>query len=158
MRLHELTRTFRIALLLAIVTIACGGSGRGPDRTVRRLIAALNDRDVHRVLACIDPREERMLNASFRLVEKATGIPLNDIFELVPAIHQLRGGGLHDDVRFTRVRILRRTITGNTAHLVVGLTSMSRAGGAESTHDQQVDFVLENFEDGGWRVVGVGGL
>jgi hypothetical protein len=140
--------------LLLLVLLGCGG-GRGPDRTVRRFFRAMNDKDVSQLLSCIDPRQERMMRAAFRLVEKATGFPIDDFFELLPGLQQAFGDQLREDFRFSQLRIRSREITGTTARVLVSVKSTYRSGSLRSTRTEELEFSLEEFEDAGWRIISI---
>lgn len=141
---------------LLLLVLACGGADRGPDRIVRRFFRALNDRDVNQVLSCVDPRQERLLRATFRLVEKATGLPVDDILEMLPGLHQAFGDQIREDFRFTNIRIHSRSVAGNTARLVVSVKSSYRSGTFVTERLEHFEFTLEKFDEAGWRIVAVG--
>jgi hypothetical protein len=144
-------------MMTAIVVITAGcGSNRGPERTVRRFFRAMNEKDVNKLLACVDPRQERLFKATFRVLERATGFPLNDFFEMIPGLHQSFGSGTADDVHFSHMRIRSRKITGLTARVVVSVKATSRSRtGTSATSVQEIEFLLENFEEAGWRITGL---
>lgn len=145
-----------ILLVLAVVTVvSCGRAERGPERTVRRFFRAMNDKDVNQLLSCIDPRQERMLKATFRLIEKATGFPVDDLIELIPGLSQAFGDRVPEDVRFARIRVRSRDVSGTTARMRVSARATYRSGALVSTRDEELDFTLEDFEEAGWRIVAV---
>lgn len=146
---------FAILVALGSVLAACSHRETGPDRTVRRFFRAMNEKDVTQMLSCFDPRQERMFKASFRLAEKVTGFPVADFFELVPGLHQAFGASIHDDFRFSHVRIRSRDITGTTALVRVSVKSTVRVHGIESSRVDDVEFTLARFEEGGWRIVAI---
>jgi hypothetical protein len=115
----------------------------------------MNEKDVNRLLSCVEPRQERMLRATFRLIEKATGIPIDDVLELLPGLHQAFGDQVSEDFRFAQIRVRSRDVSGTTARLRVSVRSTYRSGGVVSTQDEEFEFALENFEEAGWRIVAV---
>lgn len=144
-----------LLLLLSAALGACSGRERGPDRTVRRFFRAMNEKDVNQLLSCVDPKQERMLKATFRLIEKATGFPMDDVFELLPGLHQAFGAQIREDFRFTKIRIRSRDVSGTTAKLVVSVNSLYRSGTRETKRLEDFEFTLEQFEEAGWRITGV---
>ncbi|HEX2122767.1 MAG TPA: hypothetical protein VHL59_14110 [Thermoanaerobaculia bacterium] len=148
-------RTIAVAGLMVFLFAACGGGNRGPDRTVRRFFSALNDRDVNQMLSCVDPRQERLLRATFRLVEKATGLPVDEILEMLPGLHQAFGSHMREDFRFTNVRVRSRDVSRDSARLTVSVKSSYRTGGLVTTRLEHFEFMLEKFEEAGWRIVSV---
>jgi hypothetical protein len=140
---------------LLLIVAACGGGNRGPDRTVRRFFRALNEKDVHQMLTCVDPRQERLLRATFRMVEKVTGLPVDDILEMIPGLHQAFGDHIREDFRFTNVRIRSRDVSGNSARVTVSVKSSYRSRGLVTTRHEHFEFALEEFEEAGWRIVSV---
>jgi hypothetical protein len=148
-------RTITVACLMVWLVAACGGGDRGPDRIVRRFFRALNDKDVNLVLSCVDPKQERFLRATFRVVEKATGVPVDDLLEMLPGLHQAFGSHMREDFRFTKVRIRSRDLSGDEARVTVSVESSYRSGGLVTTRLEHFDFALEKFEEAGWRIVSV---
>jgi hypothetical protein len=130
-------------------------SRRGPERTVLRFFHAMNDKDVNLLLTCFDPRQERLFRATFRLVEKATGFPITDVFELLPGLNQAFGGQAPEDFRFSQVRVVSRDIDGTSARLGVTVRATYRTGGRESVRTEHLEFLLEKFDEDGWRIIGV---
>jgi hypothetical protein len=158
MRANGMARTDRIALLLlsiAILSVAvsCRRHERGPELAVRRFFRAMNEKDVNQLLSCVDPRQERMFKATFRLVEKATGFPLDDVLELLPGLHQAFGSEMPEDIHFTRIRVRSREHFGTKARLRVTVRSTYRARGMVSAQDESFEFTLEYFREHGWRIV-----
>jgi hypothetical protein len=155
LRVLVMRRIVLVACLLSLVLAACSGGNRGPDRTIRRFFRGLNEKDVNQVLSCVDPRQERFLRATFRVVEKATGLPVDDILEMLPGLHQAFGQHLREDFRFANIRVRTREIDGDTARVTVSVKSSYRSGSLVTTRVEHFDFALEKFEKVGWRIVSV---
>jgi hypothetical protein len=145
------------ALLIWLMTaLACSG-GSKPRRTVERFLQAFNDKDVNALLTCIDPKQERLFRASFRIIEKVTGgrLPLEDIFEAIPVLYQQFQGMLPQDLRFTDISLGDAQVGGDDAQINVTMTLVARAEGSEMIHKQTMVFSLRRFEEEGWRITGV---
>jgi hypothetical protein len=125
----------------------------GPQSTVRRFIQAFSQKDVEVMLTCIDPRQERMFRAGFKIIEKLSGgmLPLKDILDLYPGLNQVLQGRLSDDFGFRDVRIVNERIVGQDAEVTAVLTAWTRSRGVESTEAQTMRFALHRFEEG-WRI------
>lgn len=150
-----MSRIVRARLLLSLLLLLACGGGSGPDRTIRRFFRAMNEKDVNQFLSCIDLRQERMMRAAFRLVEKATGFPVDDLFELLPGLHQAFGDQLQEDFRFSNIRIRSREIAGHTARLLVSVQSTYRSGDLCSTRTEDLEFTLMRFDEAGWRITAI---
>lgn len=139
----------------AMALVSCGRAEPGPERTVRRFFRAMNEKDVNRLLSCVDPRQERIFKATFRLIEKATGFPVDDLFEILPGLHEAFGDRVPEDFRFAQVRVRSREVSGTTARLRVSVKTTYRSGSLISTQTEELEFALEHFEEAGWRIIGV---
>lgn len=146
-------RPLLIAVVLAMP--ACANSAR-PEATVRRFIQAFNDKDLNNLLACVDPQQERMFRASFRLVDRFTGglLPLEDLLELVPGLYQVFQGRLSSDFRLRDIRVYKAKISGDEAEVTVLLTASMQSGRVQKDERQQLRFILRQFDEG-WRIVSV---
>jgi hypothetical protein len=144
-----------MALLLSFALVSCSRTP-GPEPVVERFLRAFNDKDVNVLLSCVDPRQERLFRASFRIVEKLTGgwFPMEDILELVPGLYQAFQKDLSEDFSLRDIRVYRATISGEEAQVPVILTASARSRGVASASIQRVRFRLCRFEEG-WRIVGI---
>ena len=144
------------AALLLFGFVACRKEEGGPEPVVERFLQALNAKDLNVVLGCIDPRQERMFRASFRLVEKFTGgkLPVEDLLELVPGLYQIFQEKLATDFTFRNVQVYRAKTNGGNTDVPVILTASTRTGSTQQDQVQRVHFVLRQFEEG-WRIVGI---
>ena len=144
------------AVVVGLGSASCGKQQSRPEPVVERVLQALNDKDVKVILACIDPRQERMFQASFRLVEKFTGgkLPVEDLLELVPGLYQILQDKLATDFSFRNVQVYRAKTNGADTEVPVQLTSSTRTAAAQQDQVQRVVFVLREFEEG-WRIVGI---
>jgi hypothetical protein len=144
------------AALLLFGFVACRKEEGGPEPVVECFLQALNAKDVNVVLGCIDPRQERMFRASFRLVEKFTGgkLPVEDLLELVPGLYQILQNKLAADFSFRNVQVYRAKTNGGDTEVPVLLTTSTRTGAAQQDQVQRVRFILREFEEG-WRIVGI---
>lgn len=127
----------------------------GPEATVRRFVQALNDKDMNQFLSCIDPRQERMFRAAFRVVEGVTGLPLNDLFEMFPGINQVLGRQSSEDFWFSNLVTKSRVARGEFAEITISVTSHIRSAGRERTSQEDLLFKLQRFEEAGWRITEV---
>jgi hypothetical protein len=134
--------------------IACGPS-HAPENVVMRFFRAVNDKDINRLLQCVDPRQERMYRATFRIIERATGVPLHDLLEVVPGLAQIFGDQMAEDIRFSEIRVLSREVSRDTATVRVSLRSTYRSGRESRTQRESMEFVLERFDKAGWRITHV---
>jgi hypothetical protein len=141
------------AWLLTLMLVGACQLGPRPEATVRRFLQSLNDKDVNLMLTCVDPRQERMLRAAFRIVESLTGFPLQDLFELFPGLNQIFGQRNPEDFRFSNIRVTDRSVEGELAQVTVSLTSHIRSQGVEQTRQEKVRFRLQKFEGFGWRII-----
>ena len=142
--------------VLVLLMSGCSGGNRGPDRTVRRFFRAMNEKDVNQLLSCVDPKQERLLRATFRLVEKTIGLPVEGLLKMLPGLHQAFGEHMPEDFRFTNVRVQSRYLSGNTARLTVSVKSSCRSGGPVTTRLEHFELTLEEFEEEGRGIVAVG--
>lgn len=143
-------------LVCLLVALSCGGSAK-PRNTVERFLQSFNDRDFNVLLSCIDPKQERLVRASFRIIEKVTGgaLPVEDIFEAVPGLYQQFQGVLPQDLRFTNVRFGNTRVSGEDSQVEVMLALAARTEGSETIHKQTMVFFLRHFEEEGWRITRV---
>jgi hypothetical protein len=144
-----------MAVLLLFALVGCRTSP-GPEPVVERFLRAFNDKDVNVLLACVDPRQERLFRASFRIVEKLTGgwFPVEDVLELVPGLYQAFQKDLSEDFSLRDVQVYRATINGEEAQVPVILTASARSRGVVKDARQRMQFRLRRFDEG-WRIVGI---
>ena len=142
--------------LVAVATSACSRTPR-PDDTVTRFLRAANEKDVNGMLGCVDPKQERMFRASFRIVEKVTGglLPVEDLLEMVPGLLGLFQNQLGEDFSFRDVQVRRGTVKGEGSEVMVVLTLWQRSRGSEKTDRRVLWFALRRFDDVGWRITGI---
>ena len=145
-------------LLLAVyflMSVGCTSAPR-PEVTVRQFLKAFNEKDLNRLLTCVDPKQERMFRASFRLIERLTGgrLPVEDLLELVPGMYQMLESRVSEDVKFRDVRVGRGRISAEDAEVPVSLTVLTRSRGLENSQQQELRFALRRFHEG-WRIVGI---
>jgi hypothetical protein len=147
--------TAAFAVVFASLAVWSCQPASGPDRTVRKFVKAMNDKDVNVVLTCVDPKQERMFRAAFRIVEKISGyrFPVEDLLDLLPGLNQLLGEQLQEDFSFSNMKILARSVSGDTARLTAAVTSVIKSQGTRRTQTDSVEFVLRQFEEEGWRIV-----
>jgi len=109
------------------------------------------------MLGCVDPKQERMFRASFRIVEKVTGgrLPLEDLLEMVPGLLQLFQDKLGEDFGFRDVQVRRGTVKGEESEVLVVLTLWQRSRGSEKADRRVLWFALRQFDDVGWRITGI---
>jgi hypothetical protein len=141
--------------LVLLASVACR-TENGPEPVVERFLRAFNDKDLNVMLTSIDPRQERMFRASFRLVEKFSGgrLPVEDLLELVPGLYQIFQNRLSADFSLRDFQVYRATTNGEQADVPVILTASTRSGGVQKDERQRLHFVLRQFEEG-WRIVGL---
>ena len=142
--------------ILTVGFVGCQSTGHAPEPVVERFLRAVNDKDLNTILTCIDPRQERMFRASFRLLEKFTGgkLPVEDLLELVPGLYQILQNKLAADFSFRNVQVYRAKTNGGDTEVPVLLTTSTRTGAAQQDQVQRVRFILREFEEG-WRIVGI---
>jgi len=123
---------------------------------VRHFLRAFNDKDLNVLLTCVDPKQERMFRASFRLIEKFTRgrLPVEDLLELVPGIYQMLQSHASEDINFRDVHVGKGRISGEDAEVPVSLTVSARSRGLENTQQQDLRFALRRFDEG-WRIIGI---
>lgn len=117
---------------------------------------AVNDKDVNTLLACVDPRQERLFRSTFRLVEKFTGggVPIEDLLEMVPGLYQRLGQHLQEDLLFDRINVGRSLVSGDEADVPVTWEAVQRSGSRKARSTQSFVFRLRRFEEG-WRITGI---
>ena len=127
-----------------------------PEPVVERFLRAFNEKDLNVMLTCVDPKQERMFRASFRLIEKFTGgrLPVEDLMDLVPGLYQLLQDKLSADLNLRDIQVYRATINGEEAEVPVVLTAVERSAGTQREEKRQVRFAVRQFEEG-WRIVGI---
>lgn len=147
--------TAAFALIFASLGLWSCQPASGPDRTVRKFVKAMNDKDVNVLLTCVDPKQERMFRAAFRIAEKISGyrFPVEDLLEILPGLNQLLGDQLQEDFSFSEMRILARSVSGGTARLTASVTSVIKSQGTRRSQTDNIEFVLRQFEEEGWRIV-----
>jgi len=145
-----------ILLLAALVSVGCQKAEKRPEPVVERFLHAMNDKDVNVMLTCIDPRQERMFRASFRLVEKFTGgrLPVEDLLELLPGLYQLFRDKVAADVRVGQFQVYRAKLTGQDGEVPVWLTEIRRAADEQKDTECRLLFRVRQFDEG-WRIVGI---
>jgi hypothetical protein len=156
-RLRRTRFAFLAACLFAALLVgsaACGPS-RAPENVVHRFFRAVNDKDINRLLQCVDPRQERMYRATFRIIERATGVPLHDLLEVVPGLTQIIGDQITEDIHFSEIGVLSREVSRDTATVRVSVNSTYRSGRESRTQRENMEFVLERFDKAGWRITHV---
>jgi hypothetical protein len=139
--------TFALICIAALSN--CGPSTR-PEKTVRTFVQAINDRDLNLLLTCIDPRQERMFRGGFRIIERFTNLPLQDILEMIPGLSQLFITDNFQQLNFSNVRVVRRSVHQDTAIITVSAQVSSGSAIAENT----IDFVMQRFELS-WRIMSI---
>lgn len=142
-------------LWMMLLLTACTGD-QGPEPVVERFIQTVNDKDVNNLLSCVDPRQERMLRASFRLVENFTGgaLPVEDLLELLPGLYQLLRNDLRADVTLQDIQVFRAIVNGDESEVPVMLTASARSARDQTNEQLRLRFKLRRFEEG-WRIVGI---
>ncbi len=145
-----------LAAVLLVVSSSCKKEESGPEPVVERFLQALNEKDVNTMLTCIDPKQERMFRASFRLAEKLTGgkLPMEDLLELIPGLYQIFQDRIGADFNYRNVQVYRAKANGGDAEVPVMLTASTRKGALQNDQVQRVRFVMRQFDDG-WRIVGI---
>jgi hypothetical protein len=146
--------TVCLATMLLLLQ-ACSGE-QGPELVVERFIQTVNDRDLNNMLSCVDPKQERMLRVSFRLVERLTGggLPVEDLLELLPGLYQLLRKDLDGDVILQDVQVYKARISGDESEVPVMLTASVRSTGKRKNEEVRLRFKLHRFEEG-WRIVDI---
>ncbi len=153
MRLRVVLTSSVVASALLLAS-ACGVESR-PERSVVRFLQALNDKDVNVMITCVDPRQERMLRAGFRIVENISRLPLRDMFEMLPGLNQIFEDQIPEDFHLSDIRVTDRTVHGEVAEVIVSLTSHVRSKGIDQPHQEKLQFQLRKFERVGWRIAGI---
>jgi hypothetical protein len=143
----------RFVAPLAICALIACGHGPTPERTVRRFFRAMNEKDINQLLTCFDPRQERLFKATFRIVEKSTGVPLHDLFEMMPGLQQAFGDQGPEDFSYSNIRVLSRKVSDSEALISVSAKATYRSRRQEQSQIEKFDFVLQRFEDAGWRII-----
>lgn len=146
-----------VAIIFVMMAVAsCSSARKGPEPVVERFVQSINDKDVKVMLTCIDPRQERLFRASFRLVEKFTGgrLPVEDLLELVPGLYQIFRSDLASDFSIQNSQVYRAKMNGADAEVPVLLTTSFRANGIQKDEKLRLHVVLRQFEEG-WRIVGI---
>ena len=138
-----------------LMSVGCTSTPR-PETTVKHFLKAFNEKDVNVLLTCVDPKQERMFRASFRLIERLTGgrLPVEDLLELVPGMYQMFQSQVSEDVKFLDVHVGRGRVSGEDAEVPVSLTVLARSRGLENSQQQELRFALRRFHEG-WRIVGI---
>jgi hypothetical protein len=149
----------RVAVLCSALLLLGGCEPRSsPESVVTTFISAINDKDVNRMLDCVDPRQERLFRATFQIVERLTGIPVASLLDILPGLAQLLPPGQVDDFRFSDSRIVDKQVSGTDAHVTVSLDYVQISRGTSTRTRETVQFVLRNFDEAGWRIVGMRGV
>lgn len=143
---------------MALGCATCSPAKKGPEPVVERFLRAINGKDLNVMLTCIDPSQERMFRASFRLVEKFTGgrLPVEDLLELVPGLYQILQDKLANDFVISSFQVYRAKINGAEAEVPVILTASTRYGSVRKDEQQRLHFTLHEFEEG-WRITKIPG-
>ena len=145
-----------LSLTFVLVVAGCKADRRGPEPVVERFIRSINDKDLNVLLTCVDPRQERLFRASFRIVERFTGgrLPVTDLLELVPGLYQIFQNNLDSDYHIRDFQVYRANINGEKAEVPVRFTTSVRNAGNVTDEPVRLRFRLERFEEG-WRIVGI---
>lgn len=153
---HPLCRRQVAVAILALTSVACNNTAKGPEPVVERFLRSVNDKDLNVMLSCIDPRQERMFRASFRLVEKITGgnLPVQDLLELVPGLYQIFRNNLDADFSVQDFHVYRAKVDGDEAEVPIILTVFTRSGAITKAEKLRLHFTMHRF-DADWRIVGI---
>ena len=147
---------FLCILVACSITISGCRSVPRPEVTVRSFVRAFNEKDFNVLLTCIDPKQERLFRASFRLVEKFTGgrLPVDEVLELIPGMYQMLQSQMPEDLNFEDARFGGSRVHGGEAVVPVSLMVVAKSRGVNETHPQELAFLLHRFDEG-WRIVGI---
>lgn len=140
---------------LCLMSAGCASVAR-PEATVEHFVQAFNEKDLNVMLSCVDPKQERMLRASLRVVEKLSGgrLAAEDLLEMIPGLYQMIQSQVSEDINFRDLDVGRGQISGENAEVPVSLTVLTRSRGLENARQKQFLFVLRQFDEG-WRIVGI---
>jgi hypothetical protein len=139
-----------VAVILALSS--CGPDP--PEAVVDAFVQAVNDKDINRMLECIDPRQERVVRLGFRLVGALTGIPVEAVIDAIPGLAQLLPAGAAPELRLSNFSIIERQVHGDQARITASLTHTYIGGPRRTQNDPvTVHFHLRRFEEKGWRIV-----
>ena len=142
-------------MIFCFAVPACAPGPR-PENTVGRFFRSMNDKDVNSLLRCIDPRQERMYRASFRMIERFSRgrIPVEDMLELVPGLYQLFQEQITEDFKFRDLRIGSARLSGGDATVPATVTVVTKTRGSGQAQSQNIIFTLRRFDEG-WRIIGI---
>lgn len=165
----------RVIALVVLVTMVFGGywayTNYFSDRqvaVVKKLLNAMNDKDINTIMECLDPNQEQIYNAMSSLAGKVvgsiTGINLDfkQIAAFLPIMwpeitkEEMNNGNMSDviDHKYYFKGVKSRKNVDDMVELVidVDVESVFRDG-HKTTETQEGPVYLKNYPGNGWRVV-----
>lgn len=126
-----------------------------PSDTVNRFINAINDSDYNTLVSCLDPKIEKFYNAAGNIVGGLTGVKVQDVMDLFPALASHAGSqGEVEVLQFKNPEIVSEKIFGDTAYVTVKseITGGNSSGIKPGMY--RLIFVMKKFNEG-WRVTDI---
>jgi len=147
---------------LAIVVILLGAIVAGyfmflapkPEKVIYKFADAFNSMDLKTMFSCLDPKEEALYNSLPGLVGSFTGLPMDEMMNLVPfLIDEGQSAGEIGEYKMTVKRIVSKEVSGDDAivHAEIHIRYDDKDSGLLD-ETQVVKFVLKKF-DQGWRIM-----
>lgn len=123
-----------------------------PHDVVYKFFNALNEKDFNTAITCLDPKYEKMYNATSNILQSFIGISLKDVADLFPALFEFAQyeSGDTSDVRFEVKDIVSEEISGDKATVVVNLEVKDETGKVVDGGNGAI--YLQQFNDG-WRII-----
>lgn len=123
-----------------------------PLDVVYKFFNALNEKDINTAMTCVDPKYEKMYNATSNILESFIGVSIRDVADLFPALLEFAKyeSGDTSDIRFEIKRVVSEDIAGDRATVVIDVEVQDETG---QTVDGGLGTVyLQKFNEG-WRIV-----
>lgn len=125
-----------------------------PVNIVKKFVSALNDKDINKIVTCIDPKQEKVYKATSSILKTFIKVDLQDIADLVPAFYDYsKAYGNYADLHIEILDIVSSSTSGSKSTVVlnVKITSIDQDN-RKTTETGESIFYLKKFDEG-WRIV-----
>lgn len=113
----------------------------------------INEKDINGVIHCLDPKQERLLNATSSILSTFIEVKLTDVIDVFPFLLDI--AGYEGDLQINILKITSNERSGNEAVVkcIVEITSKDDNGNT-SVEDGNAEFKLKRF-GGEWRIMDI---
>lgn len=125
-----------------------------PHDIVEKFFNAINEKDLHTAITCLDPQYEKLYNVSDKILGNAFGFGLKDVSDLLPFIFNLQNAQNNgsSDRLIELEKVVSETIAGDSAEVIVQVSEKDGNGNRIDGATGKIN--LKKFNEG-WRIVGM---